>query len=770
MSTSFRSHLALVAVLAVTLILTWIPRDVTGIKRPFLTPANPELEAAGWFSIDPDGLYHTRRVERALSEGLPVAETDPYLSYPDGARIPWPPYYDLALSLGLGPLAPEESDDIGARRAWLERTVATLPFVFGLGSAVLAVLIVWFATRGAELAARAAGALAAGATFALCRSSINYSVIGTGDHHSWVSFLDALLLGALALALGRGALRKRGTGAAWGALCGAIAGVMLGSWVAALLYVINVQLVLAWYLFRRAKEGLPGVATFGLAFHAVALAVVLPAVLSSPWREELPWMVVNLSWFHPTQLLIGALVFVPPLALGDRLGARYPWLVAGVLLFGAGGLWLADVGPARGVAEGFAWASRADAFMASILESAPLLGPRSGGLGQLFLALGYGVLVVPLAWWFLARAALRAHEHALVPFALALPPLLLQALVQRRFADALVVPMAVALGWGLVRFARGPRWLLVPGALALALLAQLPSLQLTSRQIGATTATGARDDALLGERLLYEWIRRNTPDTGDYAVLASWDRGHMLEWAADRPSVATNFGSYIGVDGYRAPARFFLEADPLKARALLKQRDVRYVLVPGSHPSEVPSMVGIVDPSLMARYMINQDGNTVTSAGWLVTMGARLLADGVQVVPPQVLNSQRSAPLGFLRLVHVSPYRQVYFRDPGTGDPLPAGFVWEHVPGATIAAHGAPGDVVRIEIDLRYEAGDHDLEFRARAVCDESGLGRLWVPYTTAEPNGDGIVTRARWTVGDLAGELTISEEAVQGGRLTELP
>ena len=52
------------------------------------------------------------------------------------------------------------------------------------------------------------------------------------------------------------------------------------------------------------------------------------------------------------------------------------------------------------------------------------------------------------------------------------------------------------------------------------------------------------------------WLRDHT-EPGDWSVMANWNRGHDIEWAAQRPSVATNFGRYVGKAGFRAPARFF---------------------------------------------------------------------------------------------------------------------------------------------------------------------------------------------------------------------
>jgi hypothetical protein len=80
-------------------------------------------------------------------------------------------------------------------------------------------------------------------------------------------------------------------------------------------------------------------------------------------------------------------------------------------------------------------------------------------------------------------------------------------------------------------------------------------------------------------REIAEWIRGHTPEPADYAVLAPWTWGHVLEWVAGRPTVATNFGTFVGEDAFRDPARFFLTEIPREGEALLELRRARYVLV-----------------------------------------------------------------------------------------------------------------------------------------------------------------------------------------------
>lgn len=755
-----RRAIALVTALTFVFAIAWIARGGAGLAQPY-----DDSPIGGWYSIDPDGLYHTRRVARALDEGLPAAGSDPYLNWPEGAAIPWPPYYDTLLAAVLGPFAPADTSE---RFHWLERSVAALPRLFGVAAALAAALIAWrLVGRDAPPRARDAAAVLAGLYAACGWGAVNYSRLGTGDHHAFVGLCTALLFGGVTLAAGAFADARRSAG--WGVACGAVAALLLGSWVASAAWIVLVQLALGWFLVRRAREELPGVASFGLALHVSAFALLAPAVLASPWRAEFPWMVVNLSWFHLAWLGLGALVFVAPLALGrSTLAAgtpaarRYPLLVALALAGLAGLLWITGSAPARGVAEGFAWVSRVDSFMDSVRESEPLVGARAAS-GELFLALGFGLVVAPLAWFAAARRAWRG-EDAWAVWTIAAPVLVAQALAQKRFSDVAVLPLAVLLGWGAARlFARVPAAVALPLALVAGLALQGSSVaKLASGKGRVRAEAGGRRDALLGERRALEWIRFEGSE-GDGAVIAHWDRGHFVEWVADRPSVATNFGSYVGVDSYRAPAEFFLASDLARAEALLAERDVEYVYAPISLPRLVPSMCRIAELPLAAY----AGGDGRPSALWGGTPMARVLSDGYAPIPAGTAAENR--PLDFLRLVHVTHEVNPGYPDVRTGLPRPAAFVWQRVAGARVSASGRAGERLELELELAFERAQYALTWRASAAIGGDGLARLRVPYATDASNGDARVVRASWRLGERGGTLTLPGRAVLEGGAVRL-
>ena len=746
---------AAVAVAMVCALLAFGAREVQHARMQY-PPGHPDADR--WFSVDADGLYHARRVERRLAEGPPVAARDPLLDFPsgpEGAAIPWPPAYDAFLQLVLSPFAPAGFE---ARHAWLEHAVARVPQILGALGAALAAL------AGIALGGVWAG-LAAGVYHAFTYGSIHYGAAGVGDHHAWVS----LLAGAMLLLLAR-SMKGSGPGRALqscllGAAAGALAGLLLASWVAALLYVVQVQIVLGLLVCAHARRPRAGLAALGFGFHLAAAAVLLPAVLHSPWLATDPWMVVNLSWFHLAELLAGAAVFAPLSWLGERTRRRWPWLVAGALAVAGAVLLATGIGPGAGLREGFAWASRRDAFMAGIAESEPLLGRDRTGSGGLFVWMGFGVLLLPWAWWRGLRATLRGDTQWL-PWIVVVPPLLLQALLQRRFADALALPMAVLIGAGLVGLVRGwPRLArhgrpVLAVAVALSLALQAPGLAKVAGRIGGGEAWRRSPSMfrLAGERLLLDRLALEAVPDPDFSVMARWDLGHPIEWVAGLPTVATNFGSYLGIESFQAPARFFLALDDAQAEAVLARREVRFVVVTSTHPEGIAAHQRAL--GLPADRFLRQGGGGLQAA-WFATLGARLmLLDelGERKPPP---------PPAFLRLIHVSPVI----------DPLPAlrgageqrcGSLWERVAGARLQARGEPGAQLEVEIELRF-AGDFAHVHRANAVVGAGGVAELRWPYATLAPNGDAELVAARWTLGSAGGELRVVELDVLDGRVVEL-
>ncbi|MCA9751501.1 MAG: hypothetical protein KC591_04870 [Gemmatimonadetes bacterium] len=730
--------------LLVVAALSWTARELQHQKIPWARST--------WITSDSDSLYHMRRLDRWLEAGGPLpAANDSYLNHPHGSAIPWPPYYAVVTRVLAGP----PPADAQARHDWVERRIASIPRWFGVAASLLAAIAAW------RLAGPMAG-LVAGSAHALSLAGIVYERVGNGDHHAWITLLAGAVLWLTSEALR--ADRSRGQVLALGAAAGALAGVALGSWVASLLTVILVQLTLAWLLVRAPRISAPALVPFGLTFHVAAIVALLPAAATSPWNVAQPWSVVNLSWFHVVFLSLGAAVFLPPTFLRAPAFTRaYPWLVAAGLVVVGGALVATGIGPGRGIREGFAWLGREDAFMGAVWESRGLLG---SGFDPIQI-LGAESLLLPFAWFALARRAFaRRPDDSLLPWAIAVPLLAAQAIRQTRFAGALVLPMSVVIGWAVVAAWRSDfgRRHLGAGirrapAVALAAVALLAVGFAHAESVRRTFAGLSRDPAAPGQpeqsgalavREMTDWLR-NVP--GESAVLAAWTFGHAIEWGADRPSIATNFGTYVGADGFRAPAEFFLAEDVAVAESLLTARDAEFVMLTTYLPNQVRHLVRAAAPGQEARW-IEPGAGTRLKYDWYRTFGARLLFDG------RVLGADGSLgpAADFLRLVYCTERTEQRMRPA----PTPVGFLWQRVPGAILSAGASPGDTLRVSVEVRYPRARYAHVFESFGVAGEDSVASVRVPYATESPNGDGVAAGpARWTIAGASGEVTIPEAAV---------
>lgn len=544
-----------------------------------------DASAPAWLIDDPDAAYHLRRVQVALRAG-DVPATDSFLSHPTGSAVPWPPLFDQFLVLVAELTGASESD------AAVEARLVRLPPLLG----ALAVLAVFAAVRalagGRDLAA-AVGALVAALVYAVLPPAVWYGGVGRIDHHVFVALLLALELACVAWALRADKPFDVLLGAA---TAGALQGAMLLAWLGAAPFAAALAL---GFLVRalasdpdRAASGARG----GLVYFATAALVVWLPASASPWNELEPGSLVNLTAGVPRGLLLGALPFV---LLGlPRLRGRHPGmrLAAATSVTAIVAALLPDF--LEGAREGLEWASRGELFMDVVQESRPLLGGEVGlDPALLTRELTWLALAFPLAWLAVGWRSLSAERWALLALAGLLAAMALQ---QRRFANSFAAPYAATLGLALVDLLRVER--LRRAGLAVAALALLPlglaawgQWSLPEAELAAVRRW--RAEVVVGLR----WMRRNTPEVEwtraderqAYAVLSAWGLGHLIEYHARRPTITTNFGSYVGEAPFAAAHRALLEADPEAFATQLRQMGARYVVVTPRQAGDIKSLARI---------------------------------------------------------------------------------------------------------------------------------------------------------------------------------
>ncbi len=747
---------AIVAFACLTALVAFHVREQNAIGVA-LEPTGPNgLPVEGgsltWGSYDPDSLYHARRVARAVQNAGWVSSFDPFLAHPDGldraggglgTPIPWPPAYDLLLAAlargrlpsvaALLPPPPGEAEPeppgvseplLPPSKLRIEQLVAAVPMWCGALTALIAALCAAGLSRTLVPVSRApmagvAAALVAGLTVAFTFGHVRYSHLGNGDHHAFISLLHVSMLGLVSSGLRPDRITRPVSSAARGGVAGLLAGVMITSWTASILWVALVQLALGLRLAlpfhgeggRQSARGLP---IFATTFHKAALLVVMPAVIESPYTSSDPFSLIELSWLHMLWLAVGWLIFapyalMPKFAAQRRLAATLPAAALGVLvLFGT------DAG--AGLLDALSWAGAENPFMAGINESQPLAGSPL----KLLKFAGAGVLLAPVIWVLAVRRVGEAPQ--LLPWVTVLPVLLVFTLLQRRFAEGMTAPLAVLLGAFLAARIMpkvGRPELRAAAAVALMLLAiganpgmldsTLARGRVASRELAPfVTETDMARRQRAQAALLTALRAAETPaPAAAQGVLAEWDLGHSIEWRAERPTVASNFGLYLGEASFLAPWRFFTETSELEARRMLWDLDVGLVLIDGrtaARRTEISAALGLGERD--ERF-------------WAETMGERLgsSAEASSLRHP-----------GFLKLV-------------GSTDPRVAPGkmrAYAVVPGARLRAEGQ-----HLQVSATLSDGfGGSLTWRAsaRAAEDQLTLLEVRIPYgVSGEPAGEAI-------------------------------
>lgn len=740
-------------------------RRVHAIARPLAAEPARALPAA-LESVDPDSQYHARRVARALEAGGAVAQRDPLLAWPvhaaeGGAPIPWPPYYDAALAAlarlrlghGVADLTDAGVDDAADAAAQAHErvrriaadTVARAPAWLAALTAALACLAAATLARGAE-AARGRGlegqrteryrVLLAGALgglgVALSFAHLRYSYLGMGDHHTAVACLHVALLAVVARAVAPDALRGPRLSAVRGAGAGLLAGALLGTWVASLALVVAVQATFAWLLLRPGRPAPVGLALCAASFHKAVVLALLPAALVSPWSDTRALDVVNLSWFHVAWFGVSWFAFAPVVFLPRSRARRLPALGAAVALLGL------TLAARHGAREALDWATATERFMASIAESQPF-----DSLAAATKWLGVGAWLGAPALLLAAAAVVTRRDDRLLPWVLAVLVLGVAAVYQRRFAEGLAAPLAVLVGWfvatlvGHVLRRRGARAggvvALLAGSLA---LAHVGTLRATRARLPAPrfvrTDTAAAHDAV-AETL---GTLRACDPLEPRGVLAEWDHGHAIEWWAEAPSLATNFGPYLGRDAFLDPWRCLLSEDDASAEALALQRQVSHLFVTFDarrNLAAAASALGL--PPL-------------DEVAWRRTLAARLIATD---------RSDGEPHPAFLRLCAARPVD-------GPGGRAPYARLYERVQGATVVVRGAPG--ARVALRMRVAAADGGLLWSVTGEVSAAGTCELRVPYPTegGAPDAEGYASSAELDVERDVRALSVRLEDVRSG------
>ena len=673
-----------------------------------------------------DSFYHIRRIAFTAENFPATLWFDPYLNYPLGHPITWPPLFDqvvagASLLFGVPP----------------EVAGALAPPV--LGSA--AVLVVYFLARrtfGARVAVLSAFVLA------IDPKHLARTHFGFVDHDALESLL---ILGAILLLAY--ALTERDRKLKLGAAAGALIAAVGYTWLGAPIYMVAILIYAVLQAALDLRDGndpsssiLPLAAAFGVAL-----------LLFLPFRGE--------AWLAPSFFgALGGLAALGAILLLSRLlrreGLAAPALLPAAAILGA--LALAVISPFWGesgiaalLTEGARYFFLGGIGEGRILEAVPiyrLLDPVSlPALGLFLLLLGLGAMI--------RMSRLSRHPGDMLLLVVWAAFTLALAAFQARFlfVSSLAGSISVALlfFWGSDRLVgrRGP----AAKAASVALLALL----LFPNAVGLLEVIGAEPEIKGGWIEALDWVAENTPQTEgfedavgspSYSIMSWWDYGNWILLQSRRPVVANNFQA-----GATDSARFFL-AEEEEALAIADGRGVRYVITDGKMVSgKLPAIVRWIDGDPRSYISSGSGISSPYTSSFTSTALFRLhLQDG--------------SGLGAFRLVYEAG------PSPGQRDPAPEVKVFERVIGARISGTTPYDGPMAAALVIASNQGRRFVY--SNEAMPEDGRYEITVPYSTdgeedTRSTGPYLVGPLEDLGGEGSREVEVAEEDVALGRVVEV-
>ncbi len=702
-----------------------------------------------------DAQYHARRALYGFVNFPEVLFFDPYINFPGGAAISWPPGFDFTLS-AFGRLWVDEPAAFLAMAAWA-------PPVLG----ALALLPAFAVAR------RIAGAgvgLGAAALMASLPMSVSYSRVGQLDHHCAVALIGAVLLWVLVRTIDS----DRVSWLSFAVLAlGRIA--MLLTWHGSLLYLAAVEGVL-WV--AAAVTGRRDLYAVQAGSALVAVAVVAPLVWLFPEPLGGAWSAIALSRLHVTAMcavaaVSGGLWWLEGRGSTRSASARLVW----TLVLGLGVIAVLGLLPATrsGIEPALRFVTLQDGVGHRTGEQLPLfsfLGRASGRpVWEVWGLLGYALPVLPFATVWAAARERRPAAWVVAAWCAWFGTL---ALVQRRYGNDL--GPAAAVGFALViaavahrggsiaasRTGAGVPVSAIAVVLGLLLLSPpvfgewLPRLARSAQAMGKEPPLvdpALRTPAGSLTRFL-EQVRQLTPETSgyfdariapEYGVVSHANFGHAVQNIARRPTPTDPFWAFIGVDNWDAAFGLLSAKSEKEALDLARQLRARYVI---THAS--------ADPGGFEAWLHHHDG---------LQKGPRPAARHFRLVT--------EGPKGGAHIAQVLEVRDDESagsrRTPGLDD-LPYK-LFEVVEGAVIQVRAERGETVDVELRLETPSG-REVVWKGHANAASDGFARLRVPYSTSATSASSTPSQSvralapyRVTVGSRSVAVPVDEDDIQQGR-----
>lgn len=729
----------------------------------FITPE-------GVYFLEGDNYEHLHKITAIVSNFPWAPPYDYYVGFPVGTGNIISPLFDITFA-GLVKAAFWTAPS----KEKIEFISAVMPPFMGM-LAIIPLFLWCRATFGKGVA------LASVAILAILPAHIFTTIVARPDNEVLEPFWMALLFYSYVSSLAAAVPEDSGPRPSLiraSIATGAVASLALLYWRGALLWwgIISAHMLLSiivsgWKGDKAWKDHwLSGLVIFSVT--AVFVAIIC---LAGVWGMDSGIQFNIISWFHVIFSLLSIAAFSSVALVFHLREARglsgFKAASAGVILL-AGALLLSIFAAPQyfsGIIGGAAVVGGANKWTSTIAQYQPLLTGPSGAFD--FNAVRLSTLLlftVPFVIAAISGRLYKDRDSKTLFFSFAGSVIFVAALVNGRYENVLALIVAVS-GGLLFRYVRdrvrgAAGW---PVALAIFVILLIPTYPFY-RDLSSTGPAIIRGD--LEESLL--WIRDHTPKTDyltepwkkpQYGVMARWEYGGWIEYIAERPSVATLYGSET--HGLKESAELFLSSDEGEFLRIMDENQARYLVI-SKTIGALPEYAKIIGRDT-GGYLVEQKdetGEVVWSTGprFFDLAHIRLyFADGVGYESPMPLR-----PVPGMRLVHESA---------GTSDIR--GFfqevknvkVFERVKGATVVGSIFPGAQVFLGAIVTTDQG-RKFQVVEQTVADASGRFSIkaWYPSTDGFEGKVAVVGPYVIQAAGRQAPVRITEEDVVEGRTIRL-
>jgi len=637
---------------------------------------------------------------------------DYFMNFPDGAKPPWPPLYDLliaavAWTAGLG---------LPSQRL-VETVAAVMPPVLG---ALTVLPVFFFSRRLFDERIALWGAF----FFSLVPGHIQYTFVGRPDHHAIEPLVLMIFSLMVIISL---ETRSRGRHPRLMPVLGGVvlaAGILV--WTGSIIYLAVILFALMPLVVMHCRRGENPAAPFRsllLTSLTAALLLSLYLVITNTWS---PYSYIDLSGFHAF-LLYAAALFAAVLWYASQVMHKkelsWAYLPAAIISVVVSLLVLTYVlFPAmlQPLADGvFTQIGKSAEWRKSIVESRPLFSVLTVrgyefSIGNAVNRAGWAVLLMPPA---LVLLFLKRNRNAmLVFFAFWSIPFLVLALNQMRYLYYAAVPIGLLTAWLMVQAVEvnvlRKYTVVIPLAFTALFYPTFDNALYNFRESGGGSTLNPNGMDAIRTML---WIRDNTPPPidpaspakkPDYGIMSTWGFGHEISYISQRPVVSNNFGDVLKGRGFPDSMRFYTSTSVEESYAILTDHDARYVFLAAT--DYYSAMAAKMSGKKMPGYF-NEAWSPTSKAFREIVVFRLYFLDG--------------ADIGRLRLVYESgqPYLYEHVRKCK---------IFEFVPGARLTGSAPQGSTVSVSLPLISNQG-REFNYENTATADKNGFYEILLPYST---------------------------------------